>query len=499
MADGSYTPGNFINIDYGFRACFPNVGDFYDGEPHGIGALTDQRGLAFVDQMDTTKWTRVKRIKFEWNAIYRNYLYLSNEWIVLGDRGTYTGAPQSKYDEANWTNHGTYLEEGIKQIWYDFYSVLANYEAKAATAEFEVEAVNCPGPNDNKETMNNKDRTSTFTALHGGYKIWYIDVVGRIGNLVIEDVGDYRYSNLFKVPIKNEHGFSITPVTYTPSSGLDLVGNAVNVDGDYIRTSAAGDGVQLGVYELKPGQYRIDILGSGLNNGRLKLSFKSTDGDWIDTREDYTRRIIVSNKQVARYLNVPVPDVDDGEEASLEPREVKIEWVSNNTNRMDVNEITLRYLGEKAESWMLDGIVWEVDESQQNWYMTWINDIRGEAISNKTNYINTYGTRTWMNNKNLQLPLSPDKNNIDILKDEPMLIGYDMYTDISTVGNYYLNNSSRLEVVPYYYAYDLNNINDPLIPLDVYVNHEGSYQPINIFDLVHPGWDEDAIFEKKLY
>lgn len=495
LADGSYTPGNFINIDYGFRACFPNVGDFYDGEPHGIGALTDQRGLAFVDQMDTTKWTRVKRIKFEWNAIYRNYLYLSNEWIVLGDRGTYTGAPQSKYDEANWTNHGTYLEEGIKQIWYDFYSVLANYEAKAATAEFEVEAVNCPGPNDNKETMNNKDRTSTFTALHGGYKIWYIDVVGRIGNLVIEDVGDYRYSNLFKVPIKNEHGFSITPVTYTPSSGLDLVGNAVNVDGDYIRTSAAGDGVQLGVYELKPGQYRIDILGSGLNNGRLKLFFKSTDGDWIDTREDYTRRIIVSNKQVARYLNVPVPDVDDGEEASLEPREVKIEWVSNNTNRMDVNEITLRYLGEKAESWMLDGIVWEVDESQQNWYMTWINDIRGEAISNKTNYINTYGTRTWMNDKNLQLPLSPDKNNIDILKDEPMLIGYDMYTDISTVGNYYLNNSSRLEVVPYYYAYDLNNINDPLIPLDVYVNHEGSYQPINIFDLVHPGWDEDAIFD----
>ena len=54
--------------------------------------------------------------------------------------------------------------------------------------------------------------------------------------------------------------------------------------------------------------------------------------------------------------------------------------------------------------------------------MTWINDIRGEAISNKTNYINTYGTRTWMNDKNLQLPLSPDKNNIDILKDEPMLI-----------------------------------------------------------------------------
>lgn len=515
LADGSFVPGNFINIDYGYRACFPNIGDFYDGEPHGIGALTDQRGLAFIDQMDTTKWTRVKRIKFEWNAIYDDFLYLSNEWIVLGDRGVYTGAPQSKYSEAKWTNHGTKLEAGIKQIWYDFYSVLANYEAKSATAEFEVEAVNCPGPNDNKETMNNKERTSTFTALHGGYKTWYIDVVGRIGNLIIEDVGDYRYSNLFKVPIKNNDGFTIAPITYTPSSGLDAIDGATET-ADSIKTNSAGAGAQLGVSELKPGQYRIDILGTGLNNGRLKVSFKDSSGDWIDTREDYTRRIIVSNKQVARYMNIPVPDVAEGEEASLDPREVKIEWVSNNTNQMEISEVTLRYLGDKAESWMLDGIVWDVDEARQNYYMTWIQDIRGEAISNKTNYLNTYGTRTWIYDvhkedlnvankfefikgdtqyKDLILPLSPDKNNIDILRDEPMLIGYDIYTDITTLGNYFLNNSSRLDVVPYYYAYDLNNPTDPLIELDVYVNHEGSYQPINIYDLVHPGWDQSKVFD----
>ena len=161
--------------------------------------------------MDTTKWTREKRVKFDFNVIYDandngdytdDKLYLAGEWIelpVLGDSYPY----------------------------YNFYCVLANYEAKAANIEYEVEAINCIDTelsefnypdydlnvpltdigtqfNDNLVSETNRNRFSDYMSYHGGYKSSWIDVVGRIGNFVATDTEDYRFSNLFKQKIEND-------------------------------------------------------------------------------------------------------------------------------------------------------------------------------------------------------------------------------------------------------------------------------------------------------
>ena len=175
-ADGTFKPGNFINLDWGFRIYFPNIGDFDQGEPYGIKQLTSTRGLGFVDDMDTTKWTRVKRVKFPVNVIRNGELYRAGEWITLSDYGEYTGQPGEKYNEELWTYYGTEsfdavngdMIDGKRNHIYQFYCVEANSEFSAAEVTVEVEAVNCPGPNDNQQSPTNRKRYSTFRALHGG-------------------------------------------------------------------------------------------------------------------------------------------------------------------------------------------------------------------------------------------------------------------------------------------------------------------------------------------
>lgn len=757
-SDGSFTPGNFLNIDYGFRIYFPNVGDFADGQPYGIGGLTSQRGLGFKNTMDTTKWTREKRIRFEFNVIYKGNLYLAGEWVLLGDRGSYGGAPGSKYTESQWSGYGSALYNDVDKQYYDFYAVLANYEAKSASIDVEVEAVNCLGPNDNRNSITNRSR-GRFTSLHGGSNTTYADVVGRIGNLIIEDTGDYRFSNFFKKPLENNKGSKIFNYTggvqtftaptdgnykleswgasggnstkfttkyggkggYTtgtvyltagqtiyiyaggaggPASGTDtttdaggwngggslvsgqslygapgggatdfrLLGGAWNDitslqsrlivagggggantrDGDvalapyyytgygngaggygggptggngttgnqdsvgfaygyyygsggtqssggsthrfvngvlqsstvngalgagggnnqagggggyyggagaahggagggsgYVNptyvtagsnisgnqsftaidggneTGHSGDGAAkitwnigsvpvtsiygtanglaatgsasvvgtkvdinaLGSSATVPnkavttGFYRVDVEGKALNNGRLTV--KTTDGaDW--SGKDFIANVTVTTTKMSFSLKAP------------SDKAINVSWVANSSTPMEVQGISLTRLGETADTWIIDGVVRQVDESDQNFYMTWSKDIRGLPIGNNTNQVNTYSTLNWVDGNRIQAPLSAEKNNINILKDEPLLVGYPIYFDISTLGNYFWNNSSSVQVVPYYYA--LNTTTKQLVPVDAYFQYEAKYEPVNIHNLVNPDWEGEGIY-----
>ncbi len=306
--------GKFVNIDWPFQIYFPNQGNFDQGQVTGLSTLTTVRGKGYTDNMDTTKWTKAKRVKFSFNVVFEGdgKLYRAGEWIELPVTGT------------------TYP-------YYNFYCVLANYEAKSATVEYEVEADNCFGNNDNLYFDTNKNRHSDFTAYHGAYESSFIDVVGRIGNLVIDDTGDYRFSNFFKVPVS-------------------------------------------------------------------------------------------------------------------------------------------------SDDWIIDGVVKNVNSELQNNYMAWGTDLRGLAASSATGWFDTYGTQPWLRKEPVTLPLSPEKNNILPLKNQPMRPGYDVLMDISTIGNY----RNKMQIVPYYYAFDL--VNSTLTPVDVYVASNGQYKPINIFDIVQPGW-----------
>ncbi|GKX28651.1 hypothetical protein SH1V18_11310 [Vallitalea longa] len=174
VSDGSgntYNPGKFINIDYGFQVYYPNRGDFYGNGASGIDTTTFVRGKGYTNNMDTTEWTKSKSVTFGFNVIYNNVIYQPMEEIPL---------------EVNKTT-------------YDFYLPLSVREAVSAKIKFKAIANNCDYYD--ADSYTNRVRTRDKEAKHSAYKPAYIDIVGRIGNLVIEDTGDWRFSNIFKKPI----------------------------------------------------------------------------------------------------------------------------------------------------------------------------------------------------------------------------------------------------------------------------------------------------------
>ena len=189
---GTIPIATFINTDYRFEVYFPNTGDFYQSDWHGIGSTTNIRGKGYYDNMDTTRWIREKRIMFTYDVLFYNNgtweQHLAGDWIELPVTGD------------------TYP-------YYKFYCTLNNNERAAADVYYEVEAINAhPSPggktniyardnfsnNDNYEFVTNAMRFLNLTAYHGAFKRTYVDLVGRIGNLLISDTDDMRFSNFFK-------------------------------------------------------------------------------------------------------------------------------------------------------------------------------------------------------------------------------------------------------------------------------------------------------------
>lgn len=177
MPDGKqFDRGDFINIDYGFQVYYPNVGDFAQ-QPNllGIADVTATRGLGYTTPMDVTKYTDNKQMKFAFAVIYNGHSYPADTWIDVP----------------------------VEQTLFDLYSPLGNPEAAAASVEFQSAPINGmptgTPTNTNYETVTNKDRLGEdLAAEHGAYKKTFIDMVGRIGNLAVDDTDDFRFSNLFK-------------------------------------------------------------------------------------------------------------------------------------------------------------------------------------------------------------------------------------------------------------------------------------------------------------
>ncbi|WFR59583.1 glycine rich domain-containing protein [Anaerocolumna sp. AGMB13025] len=251
----------YITLDNFFKVYFPNNGDFLGNGAYGILQPSIYRGKGFTNSMDTTEWTREKYVKFDYDVLYdRNGTwesYLAGEWIPLEiiDRSTthnysfsgnilYVNGEKYVLDRTNhlltFNDGSTTLVEGgtmaVMNGWifelkedgtvdvskpyseYNFYCVLENNEHSAVEVQFSTEAINYDeqstkeapyNGNDQYEEeydiyaygntyVTNKDRFGDFTSNHSAGKLGYIDVVGRIGNLIIEDSDDLRFSNYFK-------------------------------------------------------------------------------------------------------------------------------------------------------------------------------------------------------------------------------------------------------------------------------------------------------------
>lgn len=186
--------GDFINLDYGFQIYYPNKGNFLEGGQDyiGIPELTEIRGRGYINSMDTTEYTKHKRVKFSFPVIF------------IEDKGQDAqGNPlieETLYHPDTWID----LVPVEKEV-FNFYCPLAAGEFAGAHVQFDAEAINSKGYIDNEDAETNKERfQDDLTALHSATKDFFIDVVGRIGNLVVVDSGDLRYSNFFKKGIKGQ-------------------------------------------------------------------------------------------------------------------------------------------------------------------------------------------------------------------------------------------------------------------------------------------------------
>lgn len=186
----------FINLDREFRIYFPDLGDFAQNPTlHGIGELSMQRGMGYTDNMNTTKWVRSKYVAFPVNTVW----YSSTGEVKSFQANEQINLNELEYDEGGYG-------------YYTFYCVLGNREAMNATVEFDAIAVNAQEIDWYRENnkKRNLDRTRDYAAKHTAYKIQYIDVVGSIGSLAMNDTGDFRFSTLFKTALDpNIYGWLI--------------------------------------------------------------------------------------------------------------------------------------------------------------------------------------------------------------------------------------------------------------------------------------------------
>lgn len=176
----TYGMGDFINLDWPFTIYFPNTGDFYGTGAKWSSTTSSERGWGYTNGMDATEWTKCKWVEFPFAVVYDNQTYLPYERI--------------------------YLE--VPKTIFEFYVPLHDSEMANAEVRFGSVAINAQngeelecGTNKNHNIENITYAGKPKAHHHNVDKRTYIDVVGRIGNLALNDTGDFRFSNLFKTPL----------------------------------------------------------------------------------------------------------------------------------------------------------------------------------------------------------------------------------------------------------------------------------------------------------
>lgn len=249
--------GQFVVLDYDFQVYFPNKGDFYGNGMLGIKSAQKPEGFGYVDDMDTTIWLKEKYLVFPFDVTYKGHTYLAGERVVLGT-----------YDESTYTWH----DDDPVNYQYTFHCLLSNREAAASKIRFVATAKNTPTES-LENTLENRNYTRYGEALranHDAFKEYFIDVIGRIGVLSIEDTGDFRFSNYYKQAVS---GWKIDQVVHEVDLGKQ---NFVSVDqqtifGDNITEQSKGQNTwgltnwlepidKLRPFPLTPGENNLKAL-----------------------------------------------------------------------------------------------------------------------------------------------------------------------------------------------------------------------------------------------
>lgn len=210
---------DFVLLDNYFDVYFPNKGDYYELDSYGIPDTQIERGMGYTNAMDTTEWTREKWIKFPYSVLYnRNGIWEehpADEWfqIEIFDKNgntldTYHFYCQLKNRElgsgevqyaVEAINHDTYPGETEKMTTTAFYherhlNGIYPYEKDGELT------INCPtdGTGNTNKNRYSQSGNKRYWSYEDSWNHTWIDVVGRIGNLLVEDTDDLRFSNYFK-------------------------------------------------------------------------------------------------------------------------------------------------------------------------------------------------------------------------------------------------------------------------------------------------------------
>lgn len=182
----------FINIGKNFKIRVSNKGDFAQSHTMGLASCTFERqgGVksngktwGFVDGMDCTQWTKERFVIF---PVHVDAKAKNGKWYSY-----YAGYP-IELDEV--------APSADDPDVYEFYVTTNSDELARANATFVTTAINGPktGYYDESNGVTNKLRVGDKAAKHTATKNQKIDVVGFIGNLAINDTGDFRFAELFK-------------------------------------------------------------------------------------------------------------------------------------------------------------------------------------------------------------------------------------------------------------------------------------------------------------
>ena len=147
------------------------------------------------------------------------------------------------------------------------------------------------------------------------------------------------------------------------------------------------------------------------------------------------------------------------------------------------------------DGWLVKNLVRRVDSNKQNMMVADELDVRREDRDKTGTQLNTYGNEPVKDKqtKMFTLPLVPKYNPIEELRNQTIRIGYNVFSDVETIGSYFGNTSditgtqlvdsnlgNYLNIQPIYFAYDL--VHNTYKPIDIYYNNNGSIVPAYLFN-----------------
>lgn len=268
------TKNNYAVIGNTLHIWTTDFGDFY--EPYGNqnpGSASFVRGTGsteqgadintgvinnnakgYVNNMNTGRWVKERAIMFEFPvAAYladgKTYkVFPSNTWINISglrcntltgygavstaSNGSATNATTGSFHGATdalqkFTNNDKEFKYGLD---YEFIILTSASESTGAGVHFRERAINEGSTIDcSQMAETNGTREVNYQADSCVYRRDSIEMVGRIGNLALEDTGDFRFSNLFK---KAENTWLIDGVIHRVNSDYPV--NILSVDKDIL-------------------------------------------------------------------------------------------------------------------------------------------------------------------------------------------------------------------------------------------------------------------------